>query len=124
MQLYKHFTANNIQLEPFPFRRELSMESYLIENESILGLDNDIFSEVEIIEAELTLKEGRKSKDTDGRIDILASYAQEYLAIVELKIGQLQETHLSQLEDYLQSKNNLLAQFSNLIEENLREQPK
>ncbi|MGD1920027.1 MAG: hypothetical protein ACFCAD_14715 [Pleurocapsa sp.] len=100
------------------------MESYLIENESILGLDNDIFSEVEIIEAELTLKEGRKSKDTDGRIDILASYAQEYLAIVELKIGQLQETHLSQLEDYLQSKNNLLAQFSNLIEENLREQPK
>lgn len=93
MQLYKHFTVNNIQLEPFPFRRELSMESYLIENEGILGLDNDIFSDVEIIEAELTLKEGRQTNNTDGRIDILASYGQEYIAIVELKLGRLEDKY-------------------------------
>ena len=109
MQLYKHFTANNIQLEPFPFRRELSMESYLIDNEGVLALDRDLFADVEIIEAELTLKEGRKSKETDGRIDILASYSQEYLAVVELKLGQLEEIHLSQLEDYLQSRESLIG---------------
>lgn len=126
MQLYKHFTANNIQLEPFPFKRELSMESYLIENEGVLGLDNDLFSEVEIIEADLTLKEGRKSTETNGRIDILASYSQEYLAIIELKLGQLEETHLSQLEDYLQSeyKKDLVTKYADLIEDSLSNCPK
>ncbi len=124
MQLYKHFTANNIQLEPFPFRRELSMESYLIENEGVLALDSDIFSDVEIIEAELTLKEGGLSQNTDGRIDILASYAQEYIAVVELKLGTLEEVHLNQLECYLKKKDNLLEKYSDLIGENLSANPK
>lgn len=124
MQLYKHFTANNIQLESFPFRRELSMESYLIENEGVLALDNDLFADVEIIEAELTLKEGRKSKATDGRIDILASYSQEYLAVVELKLGQLEEIHLKQLEDYLKERETLVKEYKNLIGESLSDRPK
>lgn len=124
MQLYKHFTANNIQLEPFPFRRELSMESYLIENEGVLALDNDTFSDVEIIEAELSLKEGGQGNNKDGRIDILASYAQEYIAVVELKLGRLEAMHLSQLEDYLKARNNLLIKYSSLIGENLSVNPK
>ena len=124
MQLYKHFTVNNIQLEPFPFRRELLMESYLIENEGVLALDNDLFADVEIIEAELTLKEGRKSQETDGRIDILASYSQEYLAVVELKLGQLEEIHLSQLEDYLKSRENLVTKYTELIKDSLSDRPK
>ena len=124
MQLYKHFTANNIQLEPFPFRRELSMESYLIENEGVLALDRDLFADIEIIEAELTLKEGRKSIKTDGRIDILASYSQEYLAVVELKLGQLEEIHLSQLEDYLKSRESLVSRYADLIGESLSDRPK
>jgi len=124
VQLYKHFTANNIQLEPFPFRRELSMESYLVENEGVLALDNDLFADVEIIEAELTLKEGRKSKKTDGRIDILAGYSQEYLAVVELKLGKLEEIHLLQIEDYLKSKDNLIKEYKNLIGDSLSDHPK
>lgn len=124
MQLYKHFTANDIQLEPFPFKRELSMESYLIENEGVLALDNDTFSDVEIIEAELTLKEGRQGNNKDGRIDILASYAQEYIAVVELKLGRLEAIHLSQLEDYLKARNNLLIKYSSLIGDNLCVNPK
>ncbi len=100
------------------------MESYLIENEGVLGLDNDLFADVEIIEAELTLKQGRKNKETDGRIDILASYAQEYLAVVELKLGQLEEIHLSQLEDYLASKENLVTKYADLIGESLCDRPK
>jgi len=101
MKILKHFTANDEKFEEFPFKRELSMESYLIENEGVLALDNGIFSEVEIIEEELTLKQGRSSKDTDGRIDILAGYSQEYLGVVELKLGELNNIHLEQLEDYL-----------------------
>ena len=100
------------------------MESYLIENEGVLALDNDLFVDVEIIEAELTLKEGRKSKETNGRIDILASYSQEYLAVVELKLGQLEEIHLSQLEDYLQSRENLVTNYKDLIGDSLSDRPK
>lgn len=87
MRIYRHLTANDVRLEPFPFRRELSMEAYLIENESVLALDKDTFSAVEVVEAELSLKDGRKTKDSDGRIDILATYSQEYIAIIELKLG-------------------------------------
>ena len=101
MKILKHFTANDEKFEEFPFKRELSMEYYLIENEGVLALDNDLFNEVEIIEEELTLKQGRSSKDTDGRIDILAGYSQEYLGVVELKLGELNNIHLEQLEDYL-----------------------
>ncbi len=113
MQLLKHLTANNIKLNPYPFIRELSMEAYLIENESVLLLDNDNFSEIEIIDIELTLKDGRISKNTDGRIDILALYNQETYAIIELKLGELTKTHLTQLEDYLKQKNQILEYMEN-----------
>jgi hypothetical protein len=115
VQLFKHLTANDVHLEPFPFKRELSMEAYLVENERVLSLDGDTFSNVEIIEAELTLKQGRKSKNTDGRIDILATYSQEYIAVVELKIGQLDSIHLEQLEDYLQQKQQILEQYPDIL---------
>jgi hypothetical protein len=124
VQLFKHLTANDVHLEPFPFKRELSMEAYLIENERVLSLDNDTFSDVEIVEAELTLKQGRKSKDTDGRIDILATYSQEYIAIIELKIGQLDSTHLEQLEDYLQQKQQILDQYPDILDKELTPSPK
>lgn len=125
MQIFRHFTANDVQLEPFPFKRELSMEAYLVENEGVLSLDSDTFSNVEIIETELTLKQGRKSKDTDGRIDILATYSQEYIAIVELKLGQLEKIHLKQLEDYLTTgKDQILTQYPDILDSDLVSSPK
>jgi hypothetical protein len=124
VQLFKHLTANDVHLEPFPFKRELSMEAYLIENECVLSLDNDTFSDVEIVDAELTLKQGRKSKNTDGRIDILATYSQEYIAVVELKIGQLDSIHLEQLEDYLQQKQQILEQYPDILDKELTPFPK
>ena len=105
MRLLRHFTANEEQLKKFPFKRELSMESYLVENEGVLALDNDSYSDVTIVQEELTLKQGRLSKDTDGRIDILATYSNEYIGVIELKLGELNEIHLIQLEDYLIQKN-------------------
>lgn len=115
MRLYRHITANDVQLEAFPFKRELSMEAYLIDNEGVLALDDDIFTNVEIIDAELQLKQGQNSKDTDGRIDILATYSQEYIAIVELKIGHLKEIHLTQLKDYLLERDQILKNFPNIL---------
>ena len=75
MRIYRHLTANAMHLEPFPFKRELAMEAYLSENEGVLALDDDVMSDVELIDTELTIKVGRSSKDTDGRIDLLVTYS-------------------------------------------------
>lgn len=124
MQIFRHLTINDVQLKEFPFKRELSMEAYLIENEGVLSLDADTFNNVEIVETELTLKQGRSSKDTDGRIDILATYSQEYIAIIELKLGQLEEIHLQQIEDYLIEKNQILKQYPDIISQEISPVPK
>ena len=123
MQIFRHVTANGVYLERFPFMRELSMEAYLVENERVLTL-NDTFKDVEIRETELTLKQGRSSQDTDGRIDILATYAEEYIAVVELKIGELVESHLTQLEDYLKTKDQILTQYPNILNKSVSPKPK
>ena len=114
MKILRHLTANEEILESFPFKRELSMKSYLIENESVLTLD-DTFCDVQIIEEELIIKEGRPSKDTNGYIDILITYAEEYIGVVELKLGQLTELHLQQLEDYLSKKEQILHKYPDIL---------
>jgi len=124
MKILRHFTANDEQLSPFPFKRELSMESYLVENEGVLALDNESFYDVEIIEEELTLKQGRSSKDTDGRIDVLITYAQEYIGVVELKLGELEEIHLEQLEDYLLQRKQITDQYPNILNKEVSADPK
>lgn len=91
------------------------MEAYLIENEGVLALDRGTFSDVEIIEDELTLKQGGGNQIRDGRIDILATYSQEYIAIVELKLGELKDIHLTQLENYLKQKEQILTKYPDLI---------
>ena len=105
MRVFKHVTANDITLKPLPFLRELSMESYLVENENILKLDESEFSDVSIIDVELTLKDGRKY--SDGRIDILVQYGQDNFGVVELKLGSLTPLHLEELEDYIEEKEQL-----------------
>ncbi len=112
MQIYKHLTVNNIKLEEMPFPRELTMEAYLIENESVLSLGDENLSNVEIIDAELPLSEGRVSQNSDGRIDLLAKYDEDTLAVLELKLGELNHQHLSQLEDYLNQKEQIIEKCS------------
>lgn len=124
MRLYRHITANDVQLEAFPFKRELSMEAYLIDNEGVLALDDENFTNVEIIGAEIQLKQGQNSKDTDGRIDILVTYSQEYIAIVELKLGHLEEIHLTQLEDYLLQRAQILESYPNILSQDSAPNPK
>lgn len=120
MQVFRQFTANNIILQPYPFLKELAMEAYLIENEPILQLDESEFSDVEILDAEIALKEGRKSANRDGRIDILARYGADYLGIVELKLEELRLEHLEQLKDYLDQNHQILEKYSEYWKEETR----
>ena len=106
MEIFKQITANNIILKEYPFWKELAMEAYLLENEEILKLDKDNFNDVTILDAEIALMQGRKSGD--GRIDILAKYSGEYLGIVEIKMNEINDFSLDQLEDYINQKDLIL----------------
>ena len=97
------------------------MEAYLIENEGILKLDDINFGDVNVLDAEIALKQGRAGKD--GRIDILAKYGSEYLAIVELKLNEINEDSLTQLKDYLNKKEQIL-EMNNEYWDNENETPK
>ena len=101
MQLYRQVTANNVSLEKLPFKRELSMEAYLIENEKVLALDNDELSTVSVLDGEIPMPDGRPSRGGDGRIDLIAEYGGSTFGVIELKLGQLTNGHLRQLEDYM-----------------------
>lgn len=117
MEIFRQITANNIELKPYPFIKELAMEAYLIENEDVLKLDTDNFAEVNILDAEIALKGGRKTSNRDGRIDILARYGFDYLSIVELKMQELNDSTLDQLEDYLLEKDQILEKFPEFWQE-------
>ena len=117
MEIYKQITANNIQLKEYPFLKELAMEAYLMENGDILNLDREDFSSVEILDAEIALKSGRKTSNRDGRIDILAKYGADYLSIVELKTNEINEATLSQLEDYLSERDQILEKYPDYWDE-------
>ncbi|EMS31166.1 hypothetical protein C943_02313 [Mariniradius saccharolyticus AK6] len=53
-------------------------------------------------------RSGRGRSAGDGRIDILAKYGGEYLGIVEIKLEEINETSLAQLEDYLRVRHQIL----------------
>lgn len=116
MKLYRHFTANEEKIEEFPFKRELSMEAYLIENENVLALDGDTFSDVSFYEEEVTIQGGAQGVSGTGRIDILATYSNEHIGVIELKMDTLNEAHLAQLEGYLKAREAILQQHPNLID--------
>lgn len=124
MYLHKHISANNVSIENFPFQREIAMEAYLIENPTVLSMETDGFNDVDILKCEVTLLDGRVDRNSDGRIDILAKYGQEYLAVVELKLGELTETHLIQLESYLKERQQILQKFPDIWDTTVSNQPK
>ncbi len=106
MEIFRQITANNINLKEYPFGKELAMEAYLLENEDILILDKQNFNDVTVLDAEIAIKAGRKNGD--GRIDILTKYGGEYLGIVEIKLNEINESTLNQLQDYLDQKEQIL----------------
>lgn len=87
MKIFKHITANEEKLHPFPFKSELPMEAYIFENERVLGLDDKYYpcDDVEVITNQMTLDNAGVSNDTNGRLDILAKYGADCLGVVEIK---------------------------------------
>jgi hypothetical protein len=114
MEIFKQITANGITLNEYPFIKELAMEAYLLENGDILKLDKTNFDNVSVLDEEIALKQGRKC--CDGRIDILVKYSDEYLGIVELKLNEINEQSLIQLEGYLDQRKQILAMSPNYWE--------
>lgn len=111
MEIFRQITANNIELKEYPFLKELAMEAYLMENEDILKLDTDNFADVNVLDAEIALKSGRKTSTRDGRIDILAKYGLDYLAIIELKVYEINDSTLNQLDGYLKVREEILQKY-------------
>lgn len=114
MRIYKHLTVNSIKLENFEFFRELAMQAYLIENQEIITLDDDDLSQFEILDIEVPIPEGRKKKNTDGRIDLFGKFTENTFGLIEIKNGILNKDHLSQLEDYLSVRNKLQIEGENI----------
>lgn len=114
MEIFKQITANGIILNEYPFIKELAMEAYLLENGDILKLDKANFDSISVLDEEIALKQGRKCGD--GRIDMLVKYSDEYLGIVELKLNEINEQSLLQLENYLDQRTQILAMNSNYWE--------
>lgn len=106
MRLYRHITANHRKLEPYPFKRELVMQAYLMEHESILSLsESDPYSDPSVIDEEINV--GRNSsKSGAGRIDLLVKYTETHVAVLELKKIKLETEHLNQLCEYLEIDSN------------------
>ena len=104
MRLFRQVTMNDERLEKFPFKRELAMQAYILEHPQILKLDGK-YDDVEIYEEEIPIKDGGKSKD--GRIDMVATYSGEHIAIIEFKKDILEQKHLTQLKGYLDQKERL-----------------
>lgn len=87
---------------------ELAIEAYIMENESVLKLDEDELSDPIVLDAEIALKEG--SSSGNGRIDILVQYPANAntFAIVELKRDEINLGTLEQLTGYLKQRNELI----------------
>ncbi len=104
MRLFRQLTVNDERLERFPYRRELSMQAYILEHPELLKLD-DMYDDVQTYEDEIPIKDGGKNKD--GRIDMVATYLGEYIAIIEFKKEKLEKKDLKQLNRYLAQRKEL-----------------
>lgn len=97
-RLYRQLAAEEIPLIDNPFKSELSIESFLIDNQHVLALHDDM--RPRILTSQLPVLGGRKTIGTNGRIDVLCTL-DNMLGVVEVKNGTLCESHLAQLSDYL-----------------------
>lgn len=105
--MYKQASSNNITLDPYPFPSELGMEAYLMDNPSILKLDDRKYGEPQIIECEMSIGKCTNRK-TRGRIDMVVRYDEDLFGILELKKHALDKDTLFQLCDYLAEREKIV----------------
>lgn len=114
INLFKQLSAEQLPLLKFPFRSELNMEAFIVENPQIIT--NDDMSNPQILTYELFLKDGRRDKLTDGRIDILAEFNNDTLSVIELKNTIVSQKYLEQLESYLEKFSENKVEIMNNID--------
>lgn len=107
LNMYKQTTSNNITLEPYPFPSELGMEAYLMDNPSILKLNDPQCGKPQIIECEMSIGKCTNRK-TRGRIDMVVRYSENLFGIVELKKHAIDKDALLQLCDYLSEREKII----------------
>ena len=105
--MYKQASSNNITLDPYPFPSELGMEAYLMDNPSILKLDDRKYGKPQIIECEMSIGKCTNRK-TRGRIDMVVRYDEDLFGILELKKHALDKDTLFQLCDYLAEREKIV----------------
>ena len=105
--MYKQASSNNITLDPYPFPSELGMEAYLMDNPSILKLDDRKYGKPQIIECEMSIGKCTNRK-TRGRIDMVVRYDEDLFGILELKKHALDKYTLFQLCDYLAEREKIV----------------
>ena len=105
--MYKQASSNNITLDPYPFPSELGMEAYLMDNPSILKLDDRKYGKPQIIECEMSIGKCTNRK-TRGRIDMVVRYGEDLFGILELKKHALDTDTLFQLCDYLAEREKIV----------------
>lgn len=104
MKLFRQLTVNHISFKPAPFKREIYLQGFLLNNEQILSLGEPPYDDVSILDDEKKLK--RASSNTGkGRLDLLMRYSEGYYGIAELKKGNLDDQSLNQLIEYLDPTN-------------------
>ena len=106
--MYKQASSNNVTLEPYPFPSELGMEAYLMDNPSILKLDDHKYGKPQIIECEMSIGKCA-NRNTRGRIDMVVRYGDNLFGILELKKHALDKEALFQLCDYLTEREKIVA---------------
>ena len=105
--MYKQASSNNITLDSYPFPSELGMEAYLMDNPSILKLDDRKYGKPQIIECEMSIGKCTNRK-TRGRIDMVVRYGEDLFGILELKKHALDTDTLFQLCDYLAEREKIV----------------
>lgn len=104
MRIFKQLTLNEVTLQSSDFKRELSMQSYLVDNPDILRLNDTNFSTPSIVGEEMNTHSEKFDSIAGGRIDVLVEFEKNLAGIVELKKGKLEGAHVDQLEKYLENR--------------------
>jgi len=104
MQIFSRLVASSVEWTSSGFDSEIAMGEYLKYNPSVLKMGAVVPEvlgfEIPCVKARKT---GKKSDKKDGRIDFLVDY-DNFVAVVELKNGELTKNHLNQLLNYVNGK--------------------
>ena len=105
MKIFRTTILNGLSLKDFPFKREFELEGCLAMHPELLSIDEEELTDVEIVELEANLEGDEVNRK--GRMDMLVSYGDGKIGVVELKNDVLSEVHLKQLKKYVDNPKRL-----------------